>query len=205
MRKTKAFPIVVSGPSGVGKTTLVEKLTFGDSSLRRSVSVTTRPKRNGEKEGDSYNFVDKEEFEKLKQDKLVEWAEVHGHFYGTPRDFVEGSLEKGLDVVLNIDVQGGNRVKKAFPDAVMIFILPPSFEVLEQRIRHRNTDFEGEIELRLANAREEIKALRQYEYAVVNDDLDEAVSAIRAIIEAERSRRVRYDTTFIEQFGNGSF
>lgn len=203
MRKTKAFPIIVSGPSGAGKTTLVNELTKRDPMLHRSVSCTTRGRREGEKEGVDYYFVSASEFETQKRDNLLEWAKVHEHSYGTPRDAVEGALGRGRDVVLNIDVQGGTLVKKSFPNAVMIFILPPSFEVLEQRIRDRAADNEDDIHIRLENARKEIRALSAYEYLVVNDDLEEAVLAMQAIIESERCRRTRYDKGFIEQFENG--
>jgi guanylate kinase len=203
VRVTRAFPIVISGPSGAGKTTLINRLIGHDPRLKRSVSVTTRPPRDGETEGESYFFLSVGDFETLKAGKLIEWAEVHGHFYGTPRDFVEESLQSELDVVLNVDVQGGCEVKKCFPDAVMIFILPPSFEVLEQRITARATDLAGDIQTRLENARKEIQVLSEYEYLVVNDDLGQTVALLRAIIESERSRVDRYPKDFGEQFGQG--
>ncbi len=203
MRKTKAFAIVVSGPSGAGKTTLVNELARRDPMLHRSVSCTTRKPREGEQEGVAYYFVSDSEFETQKRENLIEWAEVHEKWYGTPRDAIERALGRGLDVMLNIDVQGGRRIKKSFPDAVMIFILPPSFEVLEQRIRDRATDIENDIHIRLENAREEIRALPSYDYLVVNDDLEEAVGAIQAIIQSERCRRTRYDGGFIKQFEGG--
>ena len=204
LRKTKPFVIVVSGPSGAGKTTLVAELVKRDTSLHRSVSCTTRPPREGEEEGVAYFFLTGAEFEAQKQGNLIEWAEVHEHFYGTPRDAIEKAFGRGVDVVLNIDVQGGKQVKKSFPDAVMIFILPPSFAVLEQRIRGRATDSESDIDMRLEGAREEIRALPVYEYLVLNDELEEAVGTLRAIIESERCRRIRYDQSFIERFESGS-
>lgn len=204
LRKTKAFTIVVSGPSGAGKTTLVAELIQRDPALQRSVSCTTRAPRDGEEEGVAYFFLSDAEFEAQKKGNLIEWAEVHEHYYGTPRDAIEEALGKGLDVVLNIDVQGGRQVKKSFPDAVMVFILPPSFEVLERRIRGRATDSEDDIKLRLEDAREEIRALPAYDYVVVNDELDEAVDAMKAIIDSERCRRTRYDKGFIKQFEGGA-
>jgi len=200
VRVTRAFPIVVSGPSGSGKTTLVEGLLDRVPGLRRSVSTTTRAPRPGEIDGKSYFFTGEEDFEKLKKGKLIEWAKVHGYFYGTPRDFVEETLESGFDVVLSVDVQGGRQVKKVFPDAVTIFILPPSYEVLEQRIRRRATDPVGTIKTRLENAREELRALPEYEYVVVNDGLEEAVAALCSIVLSERHRRARYEGSFLEKF-----
>jgi guanylate kinase len=200
VRVTRAFPIVVSGPSGSGKTTLVDGLLDRVPGLRRSISTTTRAPRPGEIGGKSYLFVGEEDFEKLKKGKLIEWAKVHGYFYGTPRDFVEETLESGFDVVLSVDVQGGRQVKKVFPDAVTIYILPPSYEVLEQRIRRRATDPAGTIKTRLENAREELRALPEYEYVVVNDVLEEAVAALCSIVLSERHRRARYEGSFLEKF-----
>jgi len=201
LRITKAFPIVISGPSGAGKTTLVDKIVGRDPMLRESVSSTTRPPREGEVEGESYFFVSEEEFDTQKRDRLIEWAQVHDHLYGTPRDFVEGELAKGLDVVLNIDVQGGALVKKCFPDAVLVFILPPSFEVLEERVRGRGTDYSKEIKKRMENARSEVTFAKAYDYVVVNDQLDQAVAAIQSIIQTERRRRTRYPDDYFSQFG----
>lgn len=200
MRATRAFPIVVSGPSGSGKTTLVARVLERVPLLRRSVSATTRTPRPGEVEGESYFFVGEEEFENLKNGKLIEWATVHGHSYGTPREFVEKTLASGVDVVLSVDVQGGRLVKKVFPDAVTIFILPPSYEVLERRIRRRASDPAGTIKTRLENAREELQALPEYEYAVVNDELEKAVAAICSVILSERHRRARYEESFLVGF-----
>jgi guanylate kinase len=188
----------------VGKTTLVGGLIGRVPNLQRSVSATTRPLRGGEVQGQSYFFVGKEEFENLKRGKLIEWAKVHGHFYGTPRDFVEETLEKGIDVVLSIDVQGGREVKKSFPEAVMVFILPPSFEILEQRIMRRAADLAEDIETRMANARDELRALPEYEYVVVNDELDRAIAALRAIVVSERCRRARYPEGYSEPFERGA-
>jgi guanylate kinase len=198
---TKAFPIVISGPSGVGKTTLVNEIIAQDSQLCESVSATTRPPREGEVEGESYIFVSDKQFEKLKAGGLIEWAEVHDHLYGTPREFVDGELAKGLDVVLNIDVQGGASVKKCFPEAVLIFILPPSFDVLEGRVRGRGTDYAKEIKKRMNNARGEVRFATAYDYVVVNDQLGTTVSALQAIIDSERCRRTRYPEDYFDRFG----
>ncbi len=201
MRVTRAFPIVISGPSGAGKTTIVDEIVKRDSLLRSSVSVTTRHPRANEVDGEAYTFVPEEDFEKLKKGRLVEWARVHSHWYGTPRDFVDAQLADGCDVVLNIDVQGGARVKKAFPQAVLIFILTPSLEELEARIRRRATDQSIEIDQRLENAWGEIKMATDYDYVVVNDRLDDTVATLLAIIQSERRRRSRYEEEFFQRFG----
>ena len=200
MRRTRAFPIVVSGPSGAGKTTVVSEAISRGGLLRNSISVTTRLPRGDEVEGEAYYFVSEKEFEGLKRGKLIEWARVHDHFYGTPIDGVEEALAQGHDVVLNIDVQGGKAVKKAFPEAVLIFILTPSREVLESRIRKRATDVSGEIDKRLENAWQEIRRATGYDYIVENDQLENTVDTVLAIIRAERHRRERYSTDYIERF-----
>jgi guanylate kinase len=128
----------------------------------------------------------------MKKNELVEWAEVYGYLYGTPRHFVERELAEGYDVVLNIDVQGGGNIKKAFPSSVLIFILPPSSAALEKRIRERGTDAEDEIRKRLESARKEFEASGEYEYYVVNDTIEESVGRLKAIMQAERCRRERF-------------
>lgn len=188
---------MVCGPSAAGKTTLVEKVLEQLPGLRRSVSVTTRPPRPGEVEGESYTFIDEGRFEKLRENDLAEWAEVHGYFYGTPREFVAKALREGFDVVLNIDVQGARQVKKSYPDAVTVFILPPSFEELERRIRRRSADHVQDIEKRMENARAELAALPEFDYVVVNDELRDAITALGAIIVSERHRRKRYAKGFL--------
>ena len=204
LRATKAFPIVISGPSGAGKTTIVEAVLDKDPAIKASVSATTRPPRDGETDGEAYSFVSADEFDALKQGKLIEWAVVHGYGYGTPREFVESQLGDGLDVVLNIDVQGGASVKKAFPEAVLIFILTPSAEELERRIRGRGSDLTTEIEKRLDNAWGEIKRATNYDYIVINDELEETVDAVLSIIRSERHRHERYPVNFLERFKPGS-
>ena len=199
MKRTRAFPVVISGPSGVGKTTLVERLLLQDPGLIESISTTTRAPREGEKEGEAYFFVTDREFETLKDGTLIEWAVVHGRSYGTPKEFVSVHLDNGRDVVLNIDVQGGVAVRKCFPEAVMIFILPPSTGELESRIRERGTDDGEEIQKRLEKAREEIGEAAAYDYLVVNDNLDTAVEELSSIIRAERCRRSRFPVEFIER------
>jgi guanylate kinase len=191
-RQSIAFPIVVSGPSGAGKTTLVDRLLAADPLIHRSISTTTRSPRAAEKEGVDYFFVDRAQFDKLKQNnELVEWAEVHGQLYGTRQAYVEEELRAGFDVLLNIDIQGGDRVKRMFPGAVMVFILPPSFADLEQRLRGRGDLAATDFAVRLAAARAEIGASARYDYLVVNDDLARAGRDLQAIVAAERCRRER--------------
>jgi guanylate kinase len=190
---------VISGPSGVGKTTLVKTLLAADPLLARSVSATTRSPRPGEVSGRDYLFVGRAEFERMKSADLVEWAEVHGELYGTPRGRVESELAAGRDIVLNIDIQGGDRVKRSFPAAVMIFILPPALASLGERLRRRGDVSAEDLEVRLKNARAEIGACSRYEYLVVNDDLARAGAELAAIVTAERCRRERKSAEFLSK------
>jgi guanylate kinase len=183
---------VVSAPSGTGKTTLVEAAVRVCDGLARSRSYTSRPRRPGEREGVDYNFVSRAAFDELvARDEFLEWAEVFGNRYGTRRRDTEASLDAGLDVVLVIDVQGARQVRARAPDAIGIFVLPPSFAALEQRLRERCQDSDGAIERRLRTARSEITAIEQYDYVIVNDELDRCVRELMAIVQAERARRER--------------
>ncbi len=200
MSNPGTFLIVVSGPSGAGKTTIVDKVLALDQRLIRSVSATTRPPRPGEAEGKDYFFVSPGEFEKMKKHDLLEWAQVYECFYGTPKLFVENQLQAGFDVMLNIDVQGAEQVKKVFDDAVMVFILPPSFAVLAKRMELRGAGDSGDLQLRLDNARSEIERARNYDYIVVNDKVDEATEGLLAIINAERQKIGRSLSGFLGDF-----
>ncbi len=181
---------VISAPSGGGKTTVASQLLARDKNLARSVSMTTRPPRAGEKNGEDYLFVSKEEFEKIRrEDGFLESAVVFGHHYGTPRKFVEDRLREGKDVLLVIDVQGAMAVKKKRPDAMLIFIEPPSLAELERRLRERKTDSEEAIQVRLKTAREELARSAAYDRRVKNEDLEVAVAETNGIIQKIRSEK----------------
>jgi guanylate kinase len=180
---------VISAPSGSGKTTLVSKLLAAFSDLRFSVSFTTRKPRGAEQDGVDYHFVTREEFqEKIDQGELLEWAEVHGNLYGTSRPVTERIRAGGEDILLDVDVQGAAQVRKAEPDAVTMFVMPPSRQALERRLHGRNQDSREVIESRLANARREVERYREYEYVLVNDDVEETAALVKAIVLAERAR-----------------
>lgn len=181
---------IVSAPSGVGKSTIIGRITASCPGVRFSVSCTTRPVRSGEVAGKDYHFLSMEEFLKgIGSGRFLEWAEVHGHLYGTDGRFVEECLKAGDDVLLDIDVQGARLVRCAYPSAQTIFIMPPSMEVLEERLRNRATEGEEQLAIRIAAARREILESPWYDYIVINDDLQEAVEDLRAILRAGRSSR----------------
>ena len=178
--------IVISGPSGTGKGSIVRGLMEKRDDLELSVSMTTRPKREGEEDGVHYYFVDKDDFEKaIAEDGLLEWANVYGNYYGTPKQAVEDRLAKGKNVILEIDTQGGRNIKSKEEEALMVFILPPSLAELERRIRGRATDSEEVITARLAKAKEEIREAVHYEHVVVNDILEEAVELVSDILDGK--------------------
>ncbi len=180
---------IVSAPSGTGKTTLVERLVGLTPGVEISRSYTSRPARPGESDGVDYHFVSRERFEQMRgAGELLEWAEIFGNLYGTGAAATEKSLAAGTDLILVIDVQGARKVRRAGVLATSIFVLPPSFEVLEHRLRGRSKDSDAQIRRRLEVAREEVHAYPEYDYLVVNDDLDGAVARLRAIVLAERAR-----------------
>ena len=186
---------IVSAPSGTGKTTLVERLVQVLPNLRMSRSYTSRPAREGERDGVDYNFIDAEEFrQRIARFDFLEWADVFGYLYGTCASDVDQMLSEGQDVVLVIDVQGARQVKARGIDHTAIFVLPPSFQVLEQRLRGRSKDTEEQMQRRLATARAEASSFVDYDYVVVNDDLEPTVTRLREIIAAERSRTHRMTT-----------
>jgi len=190
--KRTAFPIVISGPSGVGKTSICRRLLAEDSATTYSISATTRPIRPGETTGQDYEFVSEATFDALTMmGQLAEWAVVHGHRYGTRKSVIDEAVSSGLDVVMDLDVQGGMSIKRLYADSVLIFVLPPSPEALESRLRKRATDDEQVIKTRLKNSLEELKWAPKYDYVVVNDVLDDAVRNAKTIVAAERLRTSR--------------
>ncbi|HBY57052.1 MAG TPA: guanylate kinase [Candidatus Atribacteria bacterium] len=188
-RKKRGLLFVVSGPSGVGKGTIREKIFEVFPDLKYSVSVTTRPLRKGERNGIDYYFISKDEFKKMiEENKFAEWALVHGEYKGTPLDFLIEQRQKGEDVLLEIDVQGAAQIKNKFPEGIFIFIAPPSWKDLEERLRGRRTETEKDLERRLKDAFNEMKYAKNYDYLVVNDNIEDAVKKIESIIIAERCR-----------------
>lgn len=195
--------VILSSPSGAGKSTLSRLLLDKDRNLSLSISVTTRAKRPSEVDGVHYHFVTMREFERMRErGELLEWAEVHGNCYGTPRDPVEAALSDGRDVLFDIDWQGAEQINRAMPDDVVsIFVLPPSGPELHARLVRRAEDDEATILRRLTNAREELVHFSDYDYVVVNDELETALAGVTAILNAERLRRRRM--TGVEAFVDG--
>ncbi len=183
----KGLLIVFSGPSGVGKDTILKELVKSNDSVRLSISATTRQKRAGEIDGKDYYFLSEEEFlNKVANGQMLEYAKYCSNYYGTPKEPVDAWLNDGLDVILEIEVQGGQKVINRYKDAVSVFILPLSLKVLEKRLRNRGTNSESEILQRLREAENEIRAAEKYKYAVVNDDIKTCVENINAIIKSEK-------------------
>ncbi len=199
---SKGLLVVISAPSGGGKGTILQELFRTGDSLRYSVSATTRAPRPGEIDGEHYYFVSREAFEEmLENGKMLEHTEYLGNYYGTPREPVEHWTAQGYDVVLEIEVDGGGQIKKLMPECVSIFILPPSMQVLSQRLHGRGTEDEATVQRRLEAAKGEIPHAKDYDYIVINDRLEDAVAEIRAILKAEKLRYSR-NTDCIERVLN---
>ena len=190
--RTRPFPIILSAPSGAGKTSVSNEIFQRFPYLRFAVSLTTRAPRNGEVDGVDYRFVDERTFSDARDaGELAEWAEVHGRLYGTPKAEVDKALADGYHVLLDVDVQGGASLMRAYPGAVSIFLLPPSHGAMEARLKARGTDSADAIAGRLAQALKELECVSQYEYVIVNRELDKTVEVFSRIIHAEEHRRIR--------------
>lgn len=184
--------IIITSPSGGGKGTLIFELMKRGVGIGYSVSYTTRPKRPNEADGKEYSFVSVDEFEqRIAAGEFLEYATVHGNYYGTSRKRVEALISEGVDVILEIDVQGAADVLKMLPDAVSIFIMPPSFQELERRLRSRNTEDHEQLDLRLRNSINEVRRYSEFEYVVINDNIADAVRRLEAVILGERQRGTR--------------
>jgi len=195
--KRRGTLVVVSAPSGAGKTTLCHEVRTLVPDLYYSVSYTTRTPRLGETNGTDFFFVTDGAFTAMRaRDEFAEWAEVHGHLYGTPAKALESALDRGLDVLLDIDTHGARQLRQRYPEAVSVFIMAPSMAELEARLRERNSNSPGDIARRLSRAKEEIAAWRQYDYLIINRDVKEAVDQLATIIQAERCRTSRLTLRF---------
>lgn len=180
---------IVAAPSGAGKTTLVRLLLENDSGIRVSISTTTRAPRPGEADGREYHFVDVNRFlDMVSRGDFLEWAEVHGNYYGTSKGWIESELRSGRDILLEIDWQGAQQVRKAFPNAIGVFILPPSLETLKERLADRGTDSQETIARRLAAARDEMRHVDEFDYVIINDDLRQALDNLLSVVRASRLR-----------------
>ncbi|MBR4591578.1 MAG: guanylate kinase [Elusimicrobiaceae bacterium] len=189
----KAFPIIISSPSGAGKTTIIDAVLKRSKTVARVITATTRAPRKGEKNGKDYHFWTIKQFEQaIKKGQMLEWAQVHTSYYGIPKKSVDVLIKKGICPILVIDVQGARTVKNMYPQAATVFIIPPSLKELKKRILGRN-DNTQDIELRLETAKKEVKELDWYDYALLNDDLERAVSDMAGIIAAEQCRVTRQD------------
>ncbi|BCL76321.1 guanylate kinase [Jeongeupia sp. HS-3] len=189
---TQGNIFVVTAPSGAGKTTLVAALLAGDANVQLSISFTSRAPRVGEVDGKDYHFVDRATFEAMiARGELLECAEVYGNYYGTSQTWITEARASGRDILLEIDTQGAEQVRRLFPDAIGLFVLPPSLEVLEQRLKNRGKDADEVIARRMAEARAEIGHAEEFDYLIVNEHIDEAVRDIIGIVRAERLRLTR--------------
>ncbi|MFS0787085.1 guanylate kinase [Shouchella sp. 1P09AA] len=192
MKREKGLLIVLSGPAGVGKGTVCGALRKQDTAIQYSVSATTRKPRAGEEHGVNYFFKSREDFEQMiKDEALLEWAEYVGNYYGTPVEYVRETINSGKDIILEIEVQGAQKVRQAFPEGVFIFLAPPSLKELRDRIVGRGTETEAIINERMHVAKEEIDLMRMYDYVVENDEVELAVERIKSIVTAEHCRRER--------------
>ena len=201
MLNRKGLLLVVSGPSGAGKGTICKALLNKNDQIKLSVSATTRKPRNGEVHGVNYFFIEKEEFAKMIENgEFLEYDKIYDNFYVTPKADIIECLEKGQDVILEIEMQGARQIKEVYPEGVFIFVLPPSLEELKSRIVGRGTETQEEIEKRFSCAFEEINQIVNYDYFIVNEDIEKSVSDVEAIICAEKNKDTRYKNNIIDKF-----
>ena len=201
MLNRQGLLLVVSGPSGAGKGTICKALLNKNDQIKLSVSATTRKPRNGEVHGVNYFFIEKEEFAKMIENgEFLEYAQIYDNFYGTPKAAIIECLEKGQDVILEIEMHGARQIKEVYPEGVFIFVLPPSLEELKSRIVGRGTETQEEIEKRFSCAFEEINQIVNYDYFIVNEDIEKSVSDVEAIICAEKNKVTRYKNNIIDKF-----
>lgn len=192
LKKKKGLILVISAPSGAGKTTLCKRILQVSSSFISSVSFTTRRPRRNEIEGVDYYFVSQEEFQKMiEKRRFIEWTEVHGHLYGTSANLLDQAVKEEKDVLLEVEVKGGAEIKKNYPQAVLVFLVPPSWQELEKRLANRGTEDEEKVARRVKQAKREIEYAPHYDYLIVNDDINRALEDLSAIIQAERCRMDR--------------
>ena len=201
MLDRKGLLLVVSGPSGAGKGTICKALLNKNDKIKFSVSATTRKPRNGEVHGVNYFFLEKEEFTTMIENgEFLEYAQIYDNFYGTPKSAIIECLEKGQDVILEIEMQGAKQIKEVYPEGVFIFVLPPSLEELKSRIVGRGTETQEEIEKRFSCAFEEINQIVNYDYFIVNEDIEKSVNDVEAIIASEKNKVIRYKNNIIDKF-----
>lgn len=201
--KRSGIPVVISAPSGAGKSTIASEVIKQHPEGVVSISCTTRAPRAGEQNGRDYFFATDQQFkQKIEKGEFLEWAVVHGNYYGTPLSYLESQLANKKDVILTIDPQGALSVKRVYPEGIYIFIVPPTWQILVDRLTKRATDDKATLDIRIANARKELTYLSHYDYLVVNDDLDMAVKNVLSIIQAEHQRLSRVDKDAIPIFSH---
>ena len=200
--QSEGLKLILSGPSGSGKGTIVKEL-IKEENFVVSISATTRQPRVGEEHGKHYFFKTTEEFEEMiAKEELLEYANFCNNYYGTPKAFITETIKSGKDIILEIEVQGAMQAKSAYPDALLIFIMPPTFEELQSRLIGRGTESEDVIKARLKRAKEELLAFKEYDYIVINDNLEEAVANIKQIVQAEKLRSYRYKSYIEHMLSN---
>ncbi len=199
-RKNRGRLFIVSGPSGAGKTTLCQNLSSIIQNLRHSVSYTTRPMRHGEINNRDYTFIKEDVFRRMaRRDEFIEWAEVHGNLYGTSRKRLEAMLDKGIDVILDVDTQGARQIRKKYKDGIYIFILPPSLRALKERLKKRMCNSKEEIQRRLKKTVYEIREYKKYDYVIINAVFDTAIEEMKTIISSEKLRTDNIDPLWVKK------